>query len=258
MKISIITICFNSEKTISRTIESVINQNYQDLEYIIIDGGSTDGTLDIIKKYDSKISYFISEPDKGISDAFNKGIKVATGEVVGILNSDDWHEPKTLETVSLLLSAEDADFLVGALRYHNEKGDNFVVLPDKNYSKSITYKMPHLNHPAAFFKNDVYRSVGLFNLKYRYAMDYDFFFRVFKAKKRGVFTDEVLSNMSFSGASDRHAVKAYVECLNIASNKFISSLYFIYSVVKYYFRQLLIAIKSEKLLLFIRKRKYKN
>ena len=100
MKISVITVCFNSEKTIARTIESVINQHYSDLEYIIIDGGSKDKTVEIINKYRNELSYFISEPDQGISDAFNKGIRVASGDIIGIINSDDWYENGTFKLVN--------------------------------------------------------------------------------------------------------------------------------------------------------------
>ena len=88
-KISIVTVCYNSKSHIEEAIQSVLNQTYKNLEYIVIDGGSTDGTLDIIDKYKDKIDYFVSEPDKGISDAFNKGIKAATGDIIGICNADD-------------------------------------------------------------------------------------------------------------------------------------------------------------------------
>lgn len=92
LKISIVTVSYNAAKTIEQTIKSVINQTYSNIEYIVIDGGSTDGTVDIIRKYEDRIAYWVSEPDGGIFDAMNKGIKVATGEVVGIINSDDWYE----------------------------------------------------------------------------------------------------------------------------------------------------------------------
>lgn len=258
MKMSIITVSYNSARTIARTIESVTSQNYPDLEYIIIDGGSTDGTLDIIKKYKDRITRVISEPDRGISDAFNKGIKIASGEIIGILNSDDWYEPNALEIVTSKLNNRGVDFAVGALRYWDDKGNNFVVFPDKNYKKIINYKMPHLNHPASFFKAETYRAVGLFSLKYRYAMDYDFFMRVIKAGKSAIITDSVLANMRFSGASDKHAIAAYYEGLLIASNKFLAFLYFIYSIGKYYFRRLLILLRSDRFLLKIRRLKYKK
>lgn len=96
MKVSVITVCYNSANTIEKTIKSVISQDYGDIEYIIIDGGSNDGTLDIIDKYKDKISILISEPDKGIYDAMNKGIRIASGEIVGMINSDDWYGPYTV------------------------------------------------------------------------------------------------------------------------------------------------------------------
>ena len=99
-KISIITVCYNSEAHIEEAILSVINQSYENKEYLVIDGGSKDGTLNIIEKYKDKIDYFVSEPDKGISDAFNKGIKAATGDIIGILNSDDFMMPDALTKVA--------------------------------------------------------------------------------------------------------------------------------------------------------------
>ena len=99
MKISIITVCLNSKRTIEQTIQSVIGQAHDNCEYIVIDGGSTDGTLEILKKYDGSISTIISEPDEGIYDAMNKGIALATGDIIGILNSDDWYEPGIFKLV---------------------------------------------------------------------------------------------------------------------------------------------------------------
>ena len=117
-KISIITICYNSEAHLEEAILSVVNQAYKNKEYIIIDGGSTDKTLSIIEKYRNKIDYFVSEPDKGISDAFNKGIKVATGDMIGIINSDDKLEKDALQMVAE--SYEDSvDLSRGILRTGN-------------------------------------------------------------------------------------------------------------------------------------------
>jgi glycosyltransferase involved in cell wall biosynthesis len=259
MKISIITISYNSEKTIARTIESVINQNYDNLEYIIIDGGSRDKTVEIINRYRDKLSYFVSEPDQGISDAFNKGLRVASGDVIGIINSDDWYENGTFKLVNEMFSQnKEIAVLVGALRYWDDKENNFIVYPDKNYEKCINYRMPRLNHPTVFMKTEVYHSIGLFDLKYRYAMDYDLFVRVFKNGKKIVFVDQVLSNMSLLGASDRNAIKAYLETFHIAPNKLKAFIFFIYSAIKYYIRLFLIFLVLDKLLLKIRKIKYLN
>jgi len=259
MKISIITICYNSAKTIERTIQSVISQNYSDYEYLIIDGGSHDGTIDIINKYKEKISQFISEPDKGISDAFNKGLGLANGEIIGILNSDDWYEPKTLKIVSSeLIKNKDFDYLVGAQRYWDKNGKNYIVKPDKNYYRKIKHMMPRLNHPSSFFRKSVYESIGLFNVNYRYAMDYDLFFRAFLANKKPLFINKVVTNMSLEGTSDINAISAYWETFIIAQDKLQAFLFFLYSVFKYYIRQLLELLRLNNLLFNIRKMKYKN
>jgi len=258
MKVSIVTISFNSVRTIEKTILSVLKQTYNNIEYIIIDGGSTDGTVDIIKKYQNKIKYWESEKDKGISDAFNKGIKLATGEIIGILNSDDWYELGTIKTVVSKLSDPEIDYLVGSIRYWDECGNNFIVLPDKKYQDEIRYKMPKLNHPASIFKRKVYESVGTFDINYRYAMDYDFFLRVFLANMHADFTNTVLTNMNSAGASDKHAIIAYKESYKIAPDKFRAGLFFIYATCKYYLRKLLSKIGLDSLTISIRKIKYKN
>lgn len=257
-KISIITVSFNSVKTIERTILSVLNQSYRNIEYIIIDGGSKDGTVDIIKKYQDKIHYWVSEKDGGIGDAFNKGICLATGDIVGILNSDDWYELNTLEKVMFNFKNSNADFLIGALKYWDKNNNNFIVYPDREYKNKINYMMPNLNHPASFFKIDVYKTVGLFDLKYKLAMDYDFFLRVYSHNKKAVFTDEILTNMSFDGVSDKYAIKTYIEEFLITKNKFRASFHFVNSVFKYYIRKFIILIGLNKILFLIRKIKYKN
>jgi len=256
-KISIITVCYNSAKTIEKTIKSVVNQNYPNLEYIIIDGGSKDGTIDIINKYKDNISKFISEPDKGISDAFNKGVKLASGEIIGILNSDDWHELNTLETVAQELSTKQADYIIGCQKYWDENGGSFIVHPDYQYRQKVLYRMPRLNHASAFFKKSVYDSIGLFDIRYKYAMDYDFFLRAFLAGKKPIFIDRVFTNMNLAGASDRHALAAYRETAFIAPKKLVSLLFFIYSTFKYLIRKMLTILKLDYLLLLIRKIKYR-
>jgi len=229
--ISIITVSFNSVKTIEKTILSVLNQTYKNTEYIIIDGGSTDGTIDIIKKYSDRISYWVSEKDNGISDAFNKGILASHGEIIGIINSDDWYEADTLETVINLDKKNNADFYVGALKFW-DKNNNFVLYPDRNYKKTITFRMPHLNHPASFLKKQTYNEIGLFNTKYKYAMDYDLFLRVFLNNKKGYFTNQVLSNMLIGGTVNKNPKRAYDEVLSISKNKILGIMWFLLSLLK--------------------------
>lgn len=236
---SIITVSFNSAKTIEKTILSVLSQTYKNIEYIIIDGGSTDGTVDIIKKYNDKIAYWISEKDNGISDAFNKGILASKGDIIGIINSDDWYEPNTLETIIKLDSENNADFYVGALRYWDNKNNNIIIYPDVKYEKTISFRMPHLNHPSSFFKKEVYDEIGLFDIKYKYAMDYDLFLRAFLKNKKGYLTNQILSNMLIGGICNQHGEEASREVSLISKNKILGTIWYLLTLLKIKIKKLL-------------------
>lgn len=133
-KISIITVCYNSAKHLEQCIKSVLDQDYPNLEYLVIDGGSTDGTIDIISKYRDKIAYFVSESDNGISDAFNKGIKAATGDIIGIINSDDFMMPNALQKISEYYE-DDIDVYRGYCLIWDEKLDSKRKLyPNERFS----------------------------------------------------------------------------------------------------------------------------
>ena len=139
MKVSIITVVFNGIRTIEQTIKSVLNQSYKNIEYIIIDGGSTDGTLDIIRKYENYLSYIISEPDHGIYDAMNKGIQKSTGDIVGIINSDDWYEVNTVSQVVERFESFAVDLVYGDINFIGKNGE---IIRSENYSlEEIWYKM---------------------------------------------------------------------------------------------------------------------
>lgn len=242
--VSIITVSLNSVNTIEQTILSVINQTFKDYEYIIIDGGSTDGTLDIIKKYQDKISYFVSEKDNGIGNAFNKGILASRGKIIGIINSDDYYEENTLETIDDLDKKHNADFYIGALKYfENNNSKNYIIIyPDNKYNRKNYYLTPRLNHPASFFKKELYQEVGLYKENYKYIMDREFLKRVSLKNKVGVFTDRVLTNMSSGGVSERKEKMARRERLDLFENKvFGLFLYCIY----------LLKIKIKKIIIFL-------
>lgn len=250
---SIITVSFNSAKTIERTILSILNQTYTNIEYIIIDGGSTDGTLDIVNKYQDKISYFISEKDKGISDAFNKGILASHGEIVGIVNSDDWYETCTAQKVVDLHKKNNSDFYVGAIKYWNNAGRfNITIYPDRNYKKTISHRMPQLNHPASFFKKETYNEIGLYDVKYKYAMDYDLFLRAFLKNKIGFFTNEILSNMTSGGVSDTYQRKAIKEVFIISKDKFGGLISYVFDLLKIVIKKIIIMIGGYKLFFSIK------
>lgn len=194
--VSIVTIVMNGEKHIERTIKSVIGQTYSNIEYIIIDGGSTDNTLEIIKKYEDHIAYWISEKDKGISDAFNKGVKACTGELVGIINADDWYEPETIEKV--VAHFEEGDIFYGNNQYWKGESKDYLFKANHHYlDREMT-----VNHPAVFVKKELYDKHGLFNLDFKCAMDYELLLRFYTAGAKFVYLDELLTNMQSEGVSD--------------------------------------------------------
>jgi len=179
MKISIITPSFNQAQYIEQTIDSVISQNYKNIEYIIIDGGSTDGSVDIIKKYSKHLSYWVSEPDRGQSHAINKGLKQATGEVVNWLNSDDYYEPDALREVAdafadenTLVFAAKSNIILDAKMIRQSSGTD--IYPD-NVSKTIGWA--RIDQPETFFRRSAYEQVGLLNESLNYVMDKEWWIR---------------------------------------------------------------------------------
>lgn len=180
--VSIITVVYNGEKTLAQTIESVKAQTYNTIEYIIVDGASKDGTLDIVKRYEGTVTTWISEPDKGLYDAMNKGIGMANGEIIGMINSDDWYEPDAVETI------------VNAYNKHPEKkifhGERFDV--QENGEKEVrkfhpsSFKLKYygmtFNHPSMFMHRDVYKD-HLYNTELRALSDYEFVLTEFMKDK---------------------------------------------------------------------------
>ena len=182
LKISIITVCFNSEKTIRDTIESVIAQDYTDIEYIIVDGGSNDSTMSIIQEYEDSINTVITEIDKGIYDAMNKGIKLATGDVIGILNSDDIFENSLVisDVIKLFKSIPSVSLIFGDVVIVDPiKTENIIrFCSSKNFRRwklRFGWMPPH---PATFIKKTVYEQVGNYSLDYKISADYELFVRM--------------------------------------------------------------------------------
>lgn len=217
MKISVITVCLNSECTIERTIQSVIAQNDDNYEYIIIDGESTDKTLEIIEKYRNEIAIVLSEKDAGIYDAMNKGIALASGDVIGIINSDDWYEPGTFEEVRRCFQKTDAEAVYGKMNLIYEDGYQETLIPS-NIEK-IRYEMA-IPHPTVFLKKDVYKRYGAFQLKYNIAADYDFMLKLYIRDVKFEYIDKVLANFRMNGISVRHREKCIEETL-IISQKYL-------------------------------------
>lgn len=180
MKISIITTCFNRVNTIRETIDSVFSQYYPDIEYIIVDGASNDGTIEIIKTYQDRIAKIISEKDGGMYEAINKGIKLATGDIIGLIHSDDTlYDRQTISTIANTFKQTNADFIYGDGIYISDKNPNRIIRNwiSGNYSKrKIKFGWLPL-HPTCYIRREVMKDLGLYNESYKIAADTDLLIR---------------------------------------------------------------------------------
>lgn len=214
VKVSIITISYNSEECIGQTIESVLGQTYAHIEYLIIDGASKDGTVKKAESYRADlekrgIEYrVISEPDKGIYDAMNKGIFLATGDAIGILNSGDWYEPEAVETAVKTFGDTACELLYGNIRMYKTDGTDFVKKArQRRFQTSRDW-----NHPTMFVKSSLYkeypfRKLGIHD-------DYGFYLQMKKQNRKVVIVDKVLANFKMGGASNHKSLKAAIKRIN--------------------------------------------
>lgn len=218
VKLSVITVCFNSAACIGRTVRSVLLQEDCDFEYIIVDGGSTDGTVDLIRDFaasDPRISW-ISEPDRGISDAFNKGVVQASGELLGIINADDEYTPGALCAVAREYSVHpECDVFHGNMLRQDGDTPLYVLTPAET-DQRIWRQMP-LNHPATFVTKRAYEKVGAFDVHLKVAMDYDLVLRLFQAGCRFCYIRKTLAVMRYGGASDDRFIAGLRESMEITS-----------------------------------------
>ncbi len=217
MKFSIITVAYNSRGTISRAIESVLGQTWLErgatgesgpvMEYLIIDGGSTDGTVQVAESYrraleERGITYQVrSERDRGIYDAMNKGIALAQGDIIGILNSDDWYEPEALETAAEAFRREDCELMYGNIRMHRGDGSTFVKRARlRRFETSRDWNHPTTFVKAGLYKENPFPGLGIHD-------DYGFFLRMKRQGRRIVTVDRVLANFRMGGASNRKSLR---------------------------------------------------
>jgi len=203
--ISIITVCFNSEKTIKDTIDSVLEQTYKNIEYIIIDGMSSDNTIEIVKKYKNKVNRFVSESDNGLYDAMNKGIDLASGDIIGILNSDDFYSHKNvIKMIMEKFDTTNIDSVFANLVYVSENDTNKVVryFDSGQFKPSLfTYGLMPA-HPTFFVKKIVYEKYGKFCTDFKNAADFDLLTRFLYVNKITYFhIDKVIIRMRIGGES---------------------------------------------------------
>jgi glycosyltransferase involved in cell wall biosynthesis len=218
MKISIITVCYNSAATLEKTILSVAGQSYATIEYIIVDGNSKDRTLDIIKNHKDKITQWISEPDKGLYDAMNKGIAMATGDVIGILNSDDTFNSNTvIEEIVAFHTKNAIDASVGNIMQHKEDGKIVRVYSSKYWTPEklkIGFMPPH---PSIFFKRELFDRLGFYELGFVIGADYELITRFFLKGKiswkySGITTTAMLvGGLSSSGTASYNLITKEIQ-----------------------------------------------
>lgn len=234
MKFSIITVCLNAINTIEQTINSVLDQKDVDIEYIIIDGKSTDGTLDIIKKYEKKIAYWISENDFGIYDAMNKGIDIATGDVISFLNADDWYETGIIAKINQYFLNSSVGIVGGAVNYIVDERPATVIY--SKYDLSRTYIYSACQHQAIFARKEVFEKIGKFNLYYKLLADYEWMLRAWKNRIEFLAINDICANFRNSGVTSFYTYDATVESMNAA-----------YSILGNTYREEIEAFYNEKL-----------
>lgn len=233
-KYSIITICYNSGKTIERTLKSVLAQSYKDYEYIIVDGGSNDTTLDIVRKYEPLFEgrmKWESEPDNGIYNAMNKGIERCNGAIIGIVNSDDWLEPNALEIVDECFAryhqATDGIYC-GWINFHYKDGSIQTMKTNHEMlmSWSKKYEMAGIRHPGTFVPKEIYNKFGVFDESIRIMADTDLILRFLFNGVNFYYPEKVVSNMSDGGVSNAQLMKACRDYKIILKKNGVSGLKF--------------------------------
>lgn len=208
MKFSLITVTYNSEDTIKETIESVLSQTHKNIEYIVLDGGSTDRTVEIVSIYGDYLSKFISEPDNGMYDAINKGINLSTGDIIGIINSDDiYYDNTIIQSVNDVFEFGNTDSIWGDVVVVSKKDIHKIV---RYYSsKNICpYSFNHgvmPPHPAVFIKRKCYDRFGKFNIEYEIASDYDLLLRFYRINEISYkYMPKVMVKMKAGGKSNKN------------------------------------------------------
>jgi len=232
-KISIITVCFNAAETIEETIKSVIEQRYDNWEYIIIDAGSYDGTLEIIEKYRDKLAYFVSEKDYGLYHAMNKGLEKVTGDIVGIINADDYYYDDVFIQVANAFEEKDVDnyILWGDIVYRNSRV--------KGWRENNLRTGAFAPHPSMFCPKNVYNRIGGYKLWYKILADYDFMYRaIHKYKLKSIYLPETIAFFRDGGVASQNIFRSLAEEMIIkveyGERKGFAFIQFILKLIKNY------------------------
>jgi len=214
--VSVITVVYNGAAHLQEAIQSVLGQSYENVEYIVIDGGSTDGTLDIIKQSGDRIDYWLSKPDRGIYDAMNKGIDLANGDLIGLLNADDSYAADALTSVVDTYLCQKGPYIYF--------GDAMIIQDDLNikfrwHSDLRYWRGMSVIHQSMFVHRDVYAAIGKYDLGCRFAADYEFFLRAVKNKITFIPLDHIIVNFCNTGLTSRNLWTSLNEC-RIANKRY--------------------------------------
>ena len=251
-KLSLITACFNSAATISDTLKSVNNQTYSNIEHIVVDGGSTDATMEIVATFGERVSQSVSEKDRGIYDAYNKGLNLSSGEIVGFINSDDYYfSNEVAEKVMTIFEDSSIDACHANLVYVDPVDSRKVqrVWKSWNFERSDMERGSIPAHPTVFVRRTVYEQFGNFNLKYKLVADYDFLLRVFYMQKiNSVYIDDIWVRMRSGGATGgnlKSILSQNREIREAQKNNGINSSIIVFCLVKL-FNRITQLVKSRK------------
>lgn len=217
--ITLITVVYNGEEFLEQAIQSVLNQNYPHVEYLIVDGRSTDGTLEIIKKYSSEISAWRSEPDRGIYDAMNKGISMASGDLIGVLNSDDLlHENVLSEIARIADRFPEYDYYYGSVSRMKKNGEIYekAIPVEVERLKERKYRQIPYPHGGLYIRNRVFNTIGSYNLRYKINADYDLILRMLDREMKGYPLPFAISKYRDGGVSGGYTT--FFERLELLEN----------------------------------------
>lgn len=214
--VTIFTIVQNHKDTLPQAIMSVLDQSYPNIEYIVIDGASTDGTLEVIKRFDDKIDLWISEPDSGTSDAFNKAVTMAKGDLIFPLAADDWIDHDLIKVAVETFLSSDADFVFGDMVMYNNGDQVAVYKGDKNYAKSLMSGDPHFNSATMVVKKECYQKVGLMDLTYKYVADYEWVVRLHLNGEKGFYNSSLVGHRRVGGIGESRPVWSILEHLRLS------------------------------------------
>lgn len=244
-KISVITINLNNATGLRRTIESVIEQNYPTIEYIVIDGGSTDGSEDVIKEFSDSIAYWVSEKDKGIYDAMNKAIKISSGDYLNFLNSGD-HYNSALSLQKLVENSNNVDIIYGNIKVVDKN-----TVWTKKYPLKLTFKYfakDTLPHPASFIKRELFDTIGLYDTSLKVVADWKFFIlSIIKHKASYTYLDEELVYFYFDGISSKPEFRVLIDDETEQTLKACFPYKFAFLQIKSFFKSPIKFIKGKKI-----------